>query len=750
LRWTWTFFAVVALLLGTCFRIACPRAFAEASRERRVVTVRDMIEMTQWSDLAYFLGGPPSTQVGLFSPDGNQFVVLLRKGNLALNTNEFSLLLFRTNEAFQSPRPVVAVKMSSSSYRPGIKNARWLGDNETIVFLGENAGELPAVYSVNVKTRLVKKLTQQPTAIVAYDTSRDGRVLVYEADPPQPGTDRRSIEKDGIVVSTQSPYEILSAGCNAYQKPEEADKQLFVKIGDQAAAQIVSPDFLTEYLPLSLEPAGKFAVLAVYLKTIPAAWKEYEDEGLHPYIVERQKPGVRSNVQQYMLLDVDSKQLTPLVDAPIPWRNTGQVWAPGGESIAISGLFAPLDNQTIADRSVRKSVPMVLEVDVRTKGLAEISRKPLRVQSWEQESGVLTLVSKEGQTGETATYRKERSAWVKISDTGENRKSEAKPIQVRLKENMNAPPHVVVSDSVTGKETLLLDLNPQFAFLNLTSEEEIHWNSSDGHEARGGLYLPASFVKGRRYPLVIQTHGFNPNRFWMDGPWSGAFAAQALASKGFVVVQADETLTSEEYTKYWRTPEEGPHEMYAFEGLVDYLDRRGLVDRTRVGIIGFSRTVYHVAYTLTHSNYRFGAAVLADGFDASYFSYLVYPNEESSALNGGRPTGQGLQSWFKNSPSFNLDKIRTPIRIEGYGPASLLAQWGWLTGLSTLGKPVELVNLPFATHLLVKPWERFLSEQGTVDWFSFWLLNKKDGDPSKRDQYRRWEELKSQDAISAK
>ena len=47
----------------------------------------------------------------------------------------------------------------------------------------------------------------------------------------------------------------------------------------------------------------------------------------------------------------------------------------------------------------------------------------------------------------------------------------------------------------------------------------------------------ARSMPGKQYPLVIQTHFFNPETFVIDGPWSSGFAAQVLASKGFVVVQ---------------------------------------------------------------------------------------------------------------------------------------------------------------------------------------------------------------------
>ena len=82
------------------------------------------------------------------------------------------------------------------------------------------------------------------------------------------------------------------------------------------------------------------------------------------------------------------------------------------------------------------------------------------------------------------------------------------------------------------------------------------------------------------------------------------------------------------------------------------------------------------------------------------------------------------------------------MRIERYGPSSLLGGWEWFSGLSALHKPVDMVYLPFASHLLVKPWERFVSEQGNVDWFSYWLKDEKDPDPSKAKQYARWDAMR--------
>jgi hypothetical protein len=111
-----------------------------------------------------------------------------------------------------------------------------------------------------------------------------------------------------------------------------------------------------------------------------------------------------------------------------------------------------------------------------------------------------------------------------------------------------------------------------------------------------------------------------------------------------------------------------------------------------------------------------------------------------------RPFGDGLATWVAEAPGFNLHKVSTPMRLESHGNgfpgASVLEQWEWYSNLTKLGKPVEYVFLPEADHLLVKPWERQVSQEGAVDWFRFWLTGEEDPAPAKREQYARWRELR--------
>lgn len=706
---------------------------------KRRITVKDTIEMTEFADRGYFLGGAPASPVAIFSPNRKQFLIRLKKGNIERNVIQYSLLLFETSEAFHSPVGHVLLTMSSSSNREAIQQVRWI-DNHTIAFLGENPGNTPQVYRVEMLTKRVIQLTHHSTAVVSYDISRDGREIVYEAAPqPKRLLATEEVRRKGWVVTSQYVDNLFGAG-EARDDPR-ADRELFVQPWHKNAVRIPSPDFLTEYLPLILSPDGHYAVIAVYLSNVPKLWGEYADKVLHPYIVERRKPGTLSNVQQYMLLDAWKGKLTPLLDAPKAWLDEGIAWAKDGRSVAVSGAYLPLDSPDEQIQGDRRAHPFVAEVDVPGGAIHAITGEALRIADWDEEKQRITLAPGYGAgEGPLQTFEKINKQW-RPRPLAETDEAQESPLDVTLEEDSNTPPRIFVKDRSTGRKTLLLDLNPQFRDFEFATVETVKWKATDGHEVTGGLYFPPDYQPGQRYPLVIQTHGYEEDRFWMNGPWNSSFAAQPLAAQGIMVLQVGNSTERGADRNYVNTPGEGPRRMAAFEGAIDEFDRRGLIDRDRVGLIGFSRTVFHVAFTLTHSKYRFRAATLADGFEGGYLNYLLWRTTDSVGVNGGEPVGTGLKSWLDNSPGFNLEKISSPVRLEYYGPLHFLGGWQWFSILSLLGKPVDFIWIPRGTHLLVKPWERLTSQQENVDWFRFWLSGQEACEAEDRESCARWREL---------
>jgi dipeptidyl aminopeptidase/acylaminoacyl peptidase len=710
--------------------------------EHRRVTVADTIEMTRWADRDYFLGGESHGRIGLFSPDRKQFVIVVKKGNIERNTVDYSLLLFRTNSVFQSPKPQVLLKMSSSSNRDAIAHMKWLDDSKTVVFLGEGPGETPQVYSLNVETKRRKKLTNHSTPVVAYDISEDGQVIVYEAAAKRKGEEGKT-RKSGIVITTQNPSDFFRCDCGPDRESDRAGDELFVQRKALSASRIPSPDFVTESQTLSVSRNGRYALLSVYVRDIDPSWADYQDRFLHPLIVEPRRPGTRSGVRRYMLLDTRTLAFTPLVNTPISFPDNGFAWAKDGGSLVLSGAYLPLDIHDPAEREARQKRTFVAEIKLPSREIVKITEAELAVAKWDQVTERLLLEPGNARVDSpTQAYEKVGETWKQVALTAADTQID-NPADVTLEEDINTPPKIFVSDPKGDRKTQIFDLNPAFAQLQFGKVEAVSWKATDGHEVLGGLYLPPDYTPGMQYPLVIQTHGFRKDRFWIDGPWSSAFAAAALAAKGIVVLQVGGSSDASDDSKYVESPEEAPRQMAAYEGAIDYLDDRGLIDRNRVGMIGFSRTVFYVEYTLTHSKYQFAAVTLADGFDGSYMNYLLWPTVDYVRVNGGPPIGSSLPSWLKNSPGFNLDKVSAAVRLEDYGPAMFLGGWQWFSGLSLLERPVDFVWLPDGTHLLVKPSERVTSQQGNVDWFSFWLLGEGDSDSAKREQYNRWEGLRT-------
>lgn len=717
---------------------------AVARLTKRPVTVADSIQMTRLGDSSYTNGGPSKGIVAKFSPDGRHFVIVLKKGNLEANTNEYSLVLFQTAEVFQSPEPQVLVLLASSSNRPAIDNLLWLDDSDTILFMGERPGESAQPYSLKCSSRTLRPLTSSATNVTSFTASANGEVIVYAARNPAGTFLTESVSRKGIAVTNEAVDDLIrgSYGGNDYD-----DHSLFVKrLGKDPETKIVLQGRIVNDDPeMSLSPDGKRLLVQTMTTHVSNTWSEYEDQFLKSATVRPAPAGGYTGIYQYELVDTVTGTSQVLFDAPIPSLGSELAWSPDNKSVVISDVYLPLTVEDLAERTLRRAHTFLVEVKIPSRQFVTISDEDLRLLRWDSKTGDVVcdagrVDSLTGKTTPKAHFRKTDDTWSKASPP--EQVAAPPPPEIVLDEGMNTPPHIVAGNPVTGPKSLLMDLNPQFQNLALARVEEITWKDTHGIEVRGGLYWPPDFVAGKKYPLILQTHGWNPAKFWMDGPWTTAFAAQALAGKGFFVVQVpdpDWHLSA--------TPKEAPRAMAAYESAIDYLDRRGLIDRNRVGITGFSRTFWYVTYTLTHSKYHFVAADVADGVDYGYSQYMAFSNMSPSGdfeqVYGGPPSGKSMSRWIKQSPAFLMDKIETPLRIETLYPASLFSDWHWYTGLAHLGKPVEMLYIPEGAHILEKPWERMTSQQGNVDWFCFWLKGEEDPDPAKAEQYKHWHELRS-------
>jgi hypothetical protein len=707
-----------------------------APSQLREVTVADVIGSTEFVRQA---GG----NAVLYSPNGKRFVVETRKGNASNNTNAYSLLLFEAESAHRSSVPNVLIRLPSSSNSPAIQSVKWVGD-DTIAFLSNVADGVQQLFTLDCKTKELTKLTAHATDVVAYAISVSGDSFFFIAKTMiQSLLTQRTVER-GIIVSEQELSDLIAL---RDQRASDEHQVLFKQSKRGGPESVVQTGGINGFSafgpPPELSPDGRHLIIKTVVPDAPPReWSNYQDRILQGELTqghfERQMASY-----EFEVVDAVSGERRILLNAPSGYGHSEFAWSADSRSVVISGTYLPLDGNT--EDEERKRSRYVVEIDLLDGSVTPITNQDVRLQRWDAQTNTLLFrksigFSSDSPAGVAVGYRKKDGVWKKVEVDERDLPSINASVKGAVEQDANTPPKLLLENAMTGKWSVLLDPNPQFKTLRFARVESISFRASNGSMAKGALYFPANYVAGRKYPLVVQTHASNLQRFAIDGPFPTAFAAQPLAGRGIAVVQLEEDWTRLE------AQGEVTDEVAVYEGVLDYLCGRGIVDSARVGLIGFSRTGLAVEYMLTHSSYPVSAASLADISDAGYFRYIARIKDPGSArdseiINGGIPFGKGLESWLKTSPDFNLDKVRTPVLMSAQSPISLLYVWEWFAGLSRLERPVELLYMPDADHVLVKPQDRIISQGGNVDWFDFWLTGHEDPDPAKMEQYKRWEKL---------
>ena len=356
-------------------------------------------------------------------------------------------------------------------------------------------------------------------------------------------------------------------------------------------------------------------------------------------------------------------------------------WNQKGDGVILRNDLLPLEPALTAEREVRSTKRLAGDVNVVTR-----EARPVEARKADVSSGV----------------------------------------QLQIEESIDNPWVLVAVDPADKGKRLVFDPNPKLRALPLARKTVYEWKTDPHSIQRGIIYWPRDFTVGKRYPLVIQTHGVHLDSFSPEGYGTTGYAAEMLAAAGFVVAQIGTRVdTSSEWDKY----SEGEKMPRVIDSLIDQLVQEGVVDQAKVGVQGFSRSCYHVLAFLTQGRHQAAAAICYDGIDMGYYQALTFgPRmmeqgwQEFTTANGGEPFGAGLDEWRTRAPGFNLHKVDTPLRLVAMGsPGSVLQEWEPFAVQTLRRRPVELQYLPEAPHNVVTPWDRFATQQGAVDWFRFWL-----------------------------
>jgi dipeptidyl aminopeptidase/acylaminoacyl peptidase len=760
--------------------------------------VRDSINLTTFN-----LPSEEETDSNaLFSPDRRYFAFVTSRGLTERDEIESSLGIFdistvksfiNHNNPGTTLRPrILATAIgvprteTFNSYGALMTDIRWSPNSQSVYFLKQESNGYRSLYRVEITGGLARRVTPYGYDVTAFDIVRGtvacmlSRWLRQEDDKTHIfGT---AINHDALDVTGMSLEDIIQPDRKSlWRDPREV--RLWVERSSRQG-QIVGDSWIDNNAVgmLSLSPSGRWAVSTPPVSAVPESWAEYVPPStnydpwrIKPHDPENISPKNSLRLREYEVVDLanapSGTQVAFHIDAPNA-RGLGVgaleqgVWSSDESRLLLTNTFLPLLGVDEIEKTKRMNACLVAEVEVVSRQLRciEFRRRDQPNGDEKPRPTLLESVSFGKDKDEVLMryrgvlgfllerYNLRGGEWVLVdSELTKDPKSELLPtessvgseeIQVSIKQGLNQAPVLWAVDAHSNKAAELWNPSPQLGGMRLGEASVYHWKDRTGFEWSGALIKPPNYVPGKRYPLVIQTHGFHGEIFKeaTDGAYPTAMAARPLASAGIMVLQIPDKKGQEV-----GTAKEAIGYVYGFESAIEQLDAEGLVDPTRVGVVGFSRTCWYVETALIEHPKMFVAATIADGVDESYIQYHLNPlyAPEFEAINGAKPVGeQGMKTWLEAAPGFKLDKVQTPVLIQAIDPSSVLIEWEIYSSLRQQGKPVDMLYIPDGQHILQRPLDRLASQQATVDWFVFWLLGYERPNPENAEQYKLWNHLR--------
>lgn len=778
--------------LGCCAAESTPQGFS----------VVDDIQMARFTDPS-----ENTYQQVKFSDNHEYFAVVTERGLVDRNLVEDSLWVFSTDLVEHNLRPPTTVSLTASSPLvqmtasdgPVITGLTWFG-NSNLAFRAQTSAGVYRLFTVDAKTGAVSPLSAENQNVGEFGLfdvrNRDAVYTVLDGSIENKLEDENR-RRPSEIATGRSLRSLILTNRRYLDREWYFDwREIWAVIGGRRfrvdTSSFQSPLHISPAVSslarggIALSPDGHSAVTIAPVAFVPQKWEEYPTYR-HQVYVSKFKAGPQnpSNVSdswfmvyQFVIIDLASGRVRPLLDAPIGtsggYRHPRPIaaWSADGHHVALTNTYVPFGvGSGPSHQSIRAESPCIAVVDVEN-GKA-VCVEPIALGGHEEREQFVEIddirfsshdakhlqfdyTSYDGSNFGTAMYRQTKDGSWKTDRSSEPSTDGHAPFDVLVQQSLNDPPRLVAIDRSTGAPSaIVLDPNSKIRQTNLGDVCTYRWKDETGRDWIGGLAKPLNYVHGRRYPLVIQTHGFFRDHFMSSGAATSAFAARPLAAMGIMVLQVDD----EPCHIYFSTPEEIVCAKRGYESAVKKLVEDGLVDQTKLGIIGFSRTCIYTLSELTSTRFHFSAATINDGSPGGYLQFMIDVDfdpetgngvtrdngvlRDLGGLFGAAPIGAGLMKWYASAPVLNMDKLETPLRVEAVGrDMGLLEMWEPYAWLRYLGRPTELVLIDYGTHPLSNPAERIASQGGNVDWFRFWLTGEEDPDPAKAGQYARWHELR--------
>lgn len=280
----------------------------------------------------------------------------------------------------------------------------------------------------------------------------------------------------------------------------------------------------------------------------------------------------------------------------------------------------------------------------------------------------------------------------------------------------------VFISSLDNSPKKLTDLTSQTNDWKVAQSEVISWKSKDGATIEGVLHKPKNYDPSKKYPLLVMIHG-GPTGIDTPTPVPGyVYPVLQWLDKGCLVLRPN-YRGSAGYGEAFRSlnvKNLGVGDMWDVMSGIDYLEKKGMIDKTKMGSMGWSQGGYISAFLTTNTDV-FKAISVGAGI-SNWMTYYVNTDIHPFTRQYLKATPWSDELIYKKtSPITNINKAKTPTLIQ-HGELDkrvpIANAYELLQGLRDKGVPSELIVYKGFGHGITKPKERLAATWHNWQWFN--------------------------------